>query len=149
MLNDLIQLLILIRNETEIEKKLKKIIFIFISILFPLFEIIALIYQTVDIFNNINFDDKSFFINGIIIRLAISLFSFTSLLCSWSMMSVCYDEFKCIKIILIVKFFLIILILILSGSSTNFYYYLVFNVLGYGMYFTFIIIYKSFKKGII
>ena len=149
MINDLIQFLILNRNETEIEKKLKKIIFIFISILFPLFEIIAMIYQIVDTFYHINFDDKNLFINGIFIRPIVSLCSFTSLICSWSMMSVCYNELKCINVILIVKTILIIIILLLSSPSTNFYYYLVFNVLGYGMYYTFIIIYKAFKKGII
>ena len=149
MINDLIQFLILNRNETEIEKKLKKIIFIFISILFPLFEIIALIYQIVDSFHNIDFDKRLFFIEGIFIRPAVSFFSFTSLICSWSMMSVCYNELKCIKVILVIKAILIILILFLSSASTNFNYYLVFNILGYGMYFTFIIIYKAFKKGII
>ena len=149
MINDLIQFLILNRNETEIEKKLKKIIFIFISILFPLFEIIALIYQTVDIFYNINFDDKNLFIEGEFIRPLISLFSFTSLICSWAMMSVCYNELKCINVLLIIKTILIILTLLLSSPSTNFYYYLVFNVLSYGIYYTFIIIYKAFKKGII
>ena len=149
MINDLIQFLILNRNETEIEKKLKKIIFIFISILFPLFEIIALIYQIVDIFYNTNFDENLYFINGVVIRPAVSFCSFTSLLCSWSMMSVCYNELKCIKVILVVKTILIIFILFLSSASTNYYYYLVFNILGYGMYYTFIIIYKAFKKGII
>ena len=149
MINDLIQFLILNRNETEIEKKLKKIIFIFISILFPLFEIIALIYQIVDSFHNIDFDERLLFIEGIFIRPAVSFFSFTSLICSWSMMSVCYNELKCIKVILVIKTILIILILFLSSASTNFNYYLVFNILGYGLYYTFIIIYKAFKKGII
>ena len=44
---------ILNQNETQMEKEMKKIIFIFISIIFPLIEILALIIQMIDIYNKV------------------------------------------------------------------------------------------------
>ena len=125
-------------NETEMEKKLKKIIFLFISIVFPLFEFISLSLQLVSMYNTAKQYDIFIF----------SL-SFISFLCTISMMGVCYDKSKCVVIMIIVKTLFIILLLLISTYSQYFGYYLVFNVIGYGIFYTLIFVYKSFKKGFI
>ena len=142
---DIVELIILYQNETEFEKKIKKCIFIIISIIFPLFEIIILIFQFIDINEKLKLN-----INGkLILREIIIFFILSSLFCTWSMMSICYYDSKCLTIILILKTVFIFIIFLLSCESENYYYYIVFNVLGYGVFYTLILIYKSFKKGVI
>ena len=126
-------------NESEMEKQLKKIIFLFISLIFPLFEFISLILQLVNMYDTVK-GDLSYFIFCL---------SFISFLCTISMMGVCYDNLKCVIIMLSVKAVVIVLILIIGLTSKYFHYYLVFNAIGYGIFFTLIFIYKSFKKGFI
>ena len=126
-------------NETQMEKQLKKIIFLFISLIFPLFEFISLILQLLNMFDTVQAELTYF----------IFCLSFISFLCTISMMGVCYDNLKCVIIMLSVKAVVIVLLLRIGYTSKYFHYYLVFNVIGYGIFFTLIFIYKSFKKGFI
>ena len=143
---------ILNQNETQMEKEMKKIIFIFISIIFPLIEILALIIQMIDIYNKvakkIN-DDEDWFNGDMFYPIGVGFFTFGSLIFTWGMVSICYLEKKCLVNVLILKLIVIAIILLLSQSSVNFVYYLVFNVIGYGVFFTLIIVFKAFKKGIV
>ena len=141
-------------RETQMKKDIKKILFIFISIIFPLIEIISLILLVIDI-KKTKFKD----IDSIGDLAVIIIFSFISLIFTWGMVGVCYLERYCIKILLTLKgmiiFASIYICFIISNRYDyryelyNFYYYLVFYVIGYGIFFTLIIVYKTFPKGII
>ena len=149
---ELNEFIILNQNETQMEKEMKKIIFIFISIIFPLIEILALIIQMIDIYNKVALkinDDEDWFNGDMFYPIGVGFFTFGSLIFTWGMVSVCYLEKKCLVNILILKLIVIAIILFLSQSSVNFAYYLVYNVIGYGVFFTLIIVFKAFKKGIV
>ena len=147
---DLNELILLNQNETNLEKNIKKVLFIFILIIIPIFEIIALILQAIDIFNTVQKKfERNIYNSDIFLLGAITFCSFISLICTWSMMSVCYNDSKCIIVISILKNIFIIILFLISYDSDNFYYYLVFNVVGYGIFYTLLIIYKTFKKGIL
>ena len=138
--NNLMELRLLNVNETEKEKKFKKIVFLFISIIFPLFELISLLLH----FANIYKTKDDFY-------LIFFTVSFISFLLTVGMMSVCYD--KNTAPVIICKTLIIIISLILVFSDDHQYhssrYYLVFYVIGYGTFYTLIFVYKSFKKGLI
>ena len=137
------------------QKDIKKILFIFISIIFPLIEIISLILLVIDI-KKTKFKDIDEMNAGLGF---IILFSFISLIFTWGMVGVCYLERYCIKILLtfkgIIVFASIYICFVINYRYDdfyklyNFYYYLVFYVIGYGIFFTLIIVYKTFPKGII
>ena len=144
MFNEINEIIILHVKETEMQKQLKKVIFCFISIIIPFLEFIIIILQytnmiySMDRFSRVDF-----------IEILLAVFSIGSLFCTWGMMSVCYYYFKCILTLLIIKTILIVSIIFIGTNSDNFYYYLVFNIIGYGTYYTLIIVYKSFLKGIL
>ena len=149
-MNNLIdELRYLIHNQTEIEKQIKKVVFLFITIIFPLYEFIFLILQEISFFYNFQSQTNSNN-NDINFLMALSLvLCLFSLMCTWSMMGVCYDKSKCVFRILFVKSLLIGFMLLIAYQTKYFYYYLVFNILGYGLFFTLIMVYKSFKSGFI
>ena len=142
--NDINELILLNIQETQMQKTIKKFLFIIISIIIPLLEIIGIVFQTIDSFKNdtsyeIIFSAKTF----------IGFFTLISLISTWAMVSVCYLEKKCISVMLIIKLFSIFIILMINSENENFNYYLVFNTLGYGIFYTLVILYKIFPKGII
>ena len=146
MLEEIIEYRLLLINETQMQKIIKKIIFIIISIIFPIMEIVLLIYQAIIIFN----DKKESIIYNNFVSIAVYGFlSFGSFFCTLSMVSVCYLEVKCLAAMLTSKLSLIIFIIIFSFPSDDNYYILVFNVIGYGIFYTLILVYESFRKGII
>ena len=142
---EIYELRLLVMNETPRQKKIKKALFILISIIFPLIEFITNIMQ---IFFFIK-GKKNF--DGIIAGLI--AFTLGSLICTWGMVSVCYLRLLCIKFLLLIKFFIIVLILMLlyveKRTNKHCYYYFVFNIIGYGLFYTLIIVYKVYPKGII
>ena len=141
--NELNDLILLNIQETQTQKLIKKVLFIIISIIIPILEIICLAFQTIDYFEH---NSRSFVSSN---KSLVGFFSLSSLFCTWAMISVCYLEKKCIRIMLSIKLFSIIITLFLIQSLELFGYYLVFNTLGYGIFFTLIILYKIFPKGII
>ena len=146
MLEEIIEYRLLLINETQMQKIIKKIIFIIISIIFPIMEIVLLIYQGIFLFNQ----NKGSIIPLNEFFIAVYGFlSFGSFFCTLSMISVCYLEIKCLATMLLSKLSLIILIIIFSLPSDDNYYVLVFNVIGYGIFYTLILVYESFRKGII
>ena len=141
---DINEIRLLRMRETHTQKTIKKALFIVISIIFPLIELIANILQ---ILSFINLNNSYFdFSIGVLIALILG-----SLICTWGMVSVCYLGIVCIKILLMGKLFFIFLILFLlkTDFSNIFNYNLVFNVVGYGTFYTLIIVYKIYPKGII
>ena len=109
-------------------------------------EIVLLIYQAIIIFN----DKKESIIYNNFVSIAVYGFlSFGSFFCTLSMVSICYLEVKCLIPLLSSKLSLIIFIIIFSFPSDDNYYILVFNVIGYGIFYTLILVYESFRKGII
>ena len=147
-MNNLRNGLRLLRTERELEKQIKKVIFLFISIIFPLFELVFLILQSLNIYYNLK-KSSGEFLDIDTIKIGIGVFSILSMMCTWSMLSLCYNKGKNIYTALIFKFVLIGIILTLSFKSFYFNYYLVFNIVGYGIFYTMIFIYRSFKKRII
>ena len=146
---DINELRLLNISETKIEKQLKKIIFIFIIIVIPIIEIINIIFETINIFERFEINGKKNYINsegfhGVVVVLC----NLGSLFCTWGLMSVCYYNYQCILILIIIKSVFIFIFLLINKISDNFHYYLVFNVIIYGIYYTLIIIYRVFKKGI-
>ena len=142
--DDINELIILNIAETQIQKTIKKFLFIIISIIIPLLEIIGIVFQTIDSFKN---DSSYEIINSK--KTFIGFFTLISLISTWAMVSVCYLEKKCILVMLIIKFFSIFTILATNSENENFNYYLVFNILGYGIFYTLVILYEIFPKGII
>ena len=142
--DDINELIILNIAETQIQKTIKKFLFIIISIIIPLLEIIGIVFQTIDSFKN----DSSY---EIIFsqKLFIALFNLISLIITWAMVSLCYLEKTCISAMLTIKLFSIFFILVINSENKNFNYYLVFNILGYGIFYTLVILYEIFPKGII
>ena len=71
------------------------------------------------------------------------------------MVSVCFLEKQCIKVLLFFKTLVIIILIYFLyqiyeyESNNNFYFNLVFNVIGYGLFYTLIAVYKVYPKGII
>ena len=140
MFNEINEIRLLYINESEMEKQLKRVIFLFISLIIPVLEIIILTLQIINIYDdNIRID---FYI------LLLAFCSLFSLFCTWGMMSTCYYNNKCIIVLLIIKTFFIMIFLLLCSNKPNFKYSLVFNIIGYGVFYTLIIVYKVFKKGI-
>ena len=144
MFNEINEIIILHVKETEMQKQLKKVIFCFISIIIPILEFIIIILQYINMIYSMDG-----FLSVEFIEIMLAIFSIGSLFCTWGMMSVCYYYFKCILTLLIIKTILIVSIIFININSDNFYYYLVFNIIGYGIYYTLIIVYKSFLKGIL
>ena len=153
MLDEEIELRMLNEHETLTQKIIKKIIFIFISIIFPILEIIGLIFQSIDICHELYLEvdrNKIYFIPIYIFRpCAIVFFTILSLICTWALISICFLDKKLIIILLTIKVALITIIIILSLSLSNVKKYFIYNLLGYAIFYIFILIYKSFKKGII
>ena len=140
MFNEINEIRLLYINESEMEKQLKRVIFLFISLIIPVLEIIILTLQIINIYDdNIRID---FYI------LLLAFCSLFSLFCTWGMMSTCYYNNKCIIVLLIIKTFFIMIFLLLCSNKPNFKYSLVFNIIGYGVFYTLIIVYKVFRKGI-
>ena len=142
---EIYELRLLDMPETQRQKNIKKALFIVISIIFPIIEFITNIIQIFYFINGSKYFDG---IRAIFIGLTLG-----SLICTWGMVSVCYLRFLCIKFLLFFKFNFIVFILIYlygeNRTNNNFNYYLVFNIIGYGLFYTLIIIYKVFPKGII
>ena len=138
------QLLILSQNETQQQKRIKKTLFIFISIVFPIIEILYIILETKDLIEN-NTTNLYFELNYSIFY----FFSFASILCTWAMMSCCYNEIKNIILFIFLKIAFTIIALFYIRKEVNIHYYLVFNAIGYGIFFTLISLHKTFKKGVI
>ena len=141
MLDEINELRLLYINESEMEKQLKKVIFLFISLIIPVLEIIILILQEVYIYENEEIRDIFKLISGVC--------SLISLFCTWGMMNICYYNYKCIVNLIIIKTIIIFIFLNICYYTSIFYYFLVFNIIGYGIFYTLIIVYKAFKKGII
>ena len=149
-LNDIHEFMILRIIETQTQKRIKKVLFIIISILYPLLEIIYMIFLTKNAFEKDKYykDDEDIdFVT--FYNIALGLFSFGSLLCTWAMISICYLEEKCLRTILLIKFIFIIITFLIISSIENFINYLVYGTLCFGSFFTLILVYKVFPKGII
>ena len=144
MLNEIEELRLLFIEETEMEKQLKKYLFIVLSILMPILELLIDIFQIKNMIESVDDYDKY----GIDLTF-VTFFSFLSLFCTWGMISVCFFNLKTILVLLIIKGISIIILLLISTVFPNFYYYLVFNTILYGLYYTLIIVYKIFKKSIL
>ena len=144
MLNEIEELRLLFIEETEMEKQLKKYLFIVLSILMPILELLIDIFQIKNMIESVDDYDKY----GIDLTF-VTFFSFLSLFCTWGMISVCFFNLKTIIVLLIIKGISIIILLLISTVFPNFYYYLVFNTILYGLYYTLIIVYKIFKKSIL
>ena len=130
--------------ETQTQKAIKKVLFIIISTIIPLLEIIGLAFQTIDNFKN---DSNPEII--ISTKTFILLFTLISLICTWAMVSSCYLKIKNIIFMLILKLISIFTILVMISDNENFNYNLVFNILSYGIFYTLVILYKMFPKGVI
>ena len=144
MLNEIEELRLLFIEETEMEKQLKKYLFIALSILMPIIELLIDIFQIKNMIESVDDYDKY----GVDLTF-VTFFSFLSLFCTWGMISVCFFNLKTIIVLLIIKGISIIILLLISTVFPNFYYYLVFNTILYGLYYTLIIVYKIFKKSIL
>ena len=143
---DIHELMILNIRETLTQKRIKKALFIIISIIYPLLDIIYTILQTI----------YSFKVDGIYdfispSKIFYGLFALGSLFCTWGMVSVCYLENICLRTLLCFKiFFVVITFLILTVIEKHkFYNFLVYGTLFFGSFITLIIVYKVFPKGII
>ena len=143
---DVHEYIILNIRETLTQKRIKKALFIIISIVYPLLEIIYTIFQTI---YSYKLDDDFDFISPS--KICYGLFTLGSLFCTWGMVSVCYLEKLCLRNLLFFKiFFIIITFLILTlGKSDKYYNLLVYGTLFFGSFITLIIVYKVFPKGII
>ena len=142
-LNDINDLNLLNIAETQTQKTVKKILFIIIEIIFPIAEIIFF-FQNLDLLFR---DDSSFGFEFELLRIC---FPFSSLLCTWGMISICYLEKKCIRFLLPIKIgFIFTQCLVYQIEGEKFTYYFVYIILFYGTFFTLICIYKIFPKGII
>ena len=144
MLNEIEELRLLFIEETEMEKQLKKYLFIVLSIIMPILELLIGIFQIKNMIESVDDYDKY----GVDLTF-VTFFSFLSLFCTWGMISVCFFNLKTIIVLLIIKGISIIILLLISTVFPNFYYYLVFNTILYGLYYTLIIVYKIFKKSIL
>ena len=144
MLNGIEELRLLFINETEMEKQIKKYLFIVISIIIPIIEFLIEILQLKNMRESVdNYDRYDTSLTFV------TFFSFFSLFCTWGMISVCFFKVQTISILLVLKAISFIILLLISTVFPNFYYYLVFNIILYGLYYTLIIVYKIFKKSII
>ena len=141
MLNEINELRLLHINESEMEKQLKRVIFLFISLIIPVLEIIIIILQIIYIYDNERIEEGK--------RALSAICSLLSLFCTWGMMSTCYYNYNCIIILIIIKSFFMFTFLIVWSESPYFYSILVFNIIGYGIFYTLIMVYKAFRKGII
>ena len=144
-MNNLRNELRLARRERKLEKQIKKVIFLFISIIFPLFEFPFLIFQSISIHYN-STKSYSLYLDIYFSKIFIGVFSLLSMMCTWSMINICYHKGKYIYRTLIAKIVFIVFILGLTFQSTYFNYYLIFNVIGYGIFYNMVIIYSLFKK---
>ena len=144
MLNEIEELRLLFINETELEKQMKKYLFIVISIIMPIIELLISIFQIKNMIESVDDYDKY----GIYLTF-ITFFSFLSLFCTWGMISVCFFNINTIIVLLILKGMSFISLVLISTVFPNFFYYLVFNTILYGLYYTLIIVYKIFKKSIL
>ena len=147
-MNNLRNELRLARRERELEKQIKKVIFLFISIIFPLFEFLILIFQPMIIYHNLA-KSNSLYVDISLRILFIGVFSLLSIMCTWSMINICYHKGKNLYRALIAKIAFIVFIIGLTFQTTYFNYYLIFNVIGYGIFYNMVIIYSLFKKKII
>lgn len=146
MLDEMEEFRLLFINETEMQKQLKIVIFIFISIVYPILELIIITLQIINIIDTMkNSEQKRI---DVIIIVEVCLFLLFSLLCTVGMMSACFSKIKTISILLILKSIFIILFFFIIESYPNFSYYLVFNIITYGSFYTLIIVYKTFRKSI-
>ena len=147
-MNNLRNELRLARRERKLEKQIKKVIFLFISIIFPLFEFLILIFQPMIIYYNLA-KSNSLYVEISLSILFIGVFSLLSIMCTWSMINICYHKGKNLYRALIAKIAFIVFIIGLTFQTTYFNYYLIFNVIGYGIFYNMVIIYSLFKKKII
>ena len=143
-LHDIQELMILNIRETLTQKRIKKVLFIIISIIYPLIEIIFIIIQTLYAFK---FNEESDFLSPS--NVFYGLFSLGSLFCTWGMVSVCYLEKKCLLTLIITKIIFNIMTFLILIDNKKFYYFLVYGTLIFGSFITLIIVYKVFRKGII
>ena len=144
-LNDINDLNLLNIAETQTQKIIKKILFIIIEIIFPFAEIIFF-FQNLHLLYGDNVYSSSL---GLIFFM-ICFPAFSSLLCTWGIISVCYLEKKCLKPLLLIKIgFIFTQCLVYLIEGEKFTYYVVYIILFYGTFFTLICIYKIFPKGII
>ena len=145
MLDEMEEFRLLFINETEMQKQLKIVIFIFISIVYPILELIITL-QIINIIDTMkNSEQKRI---DVFIIIEVCLFLLFSLLGTVGMISECFSKIKTISILLILKSIFIILFFFIIKSYPNFSYYLVFNIITYGSFYTLIIVYKIFRKSI-
>ena len=147
-MEDIHDLILLNIRETLTQKRIKKILFIIISIIYPSVEIIFIVFQIMNSFKegNKDYDD-----NNILspIRIFLGLFSLGSLFCTWGMVSVCYLEKNCLRTLIFIKITFTIINFLILTQFNNFDYFLVYGTLIFGSFITLIIVYKVFPKGII
>ena len=145
-LDDINELILLNIAETQTQKLIKKILFIIIEIIFPIAEIFLFFFQNLDLTSKNGHYNSRLRIEYYMI----SFPSFSSLLCTWGLISVCYLEKKCIKLLLSIKIgFIFSQCLVYMAEGQKFNYYFVYIILFYGTFFTLICIYNIFPKGII
>ena len=145
-LNDINDLILLNIAETQTQKIVKKILFIIIEIIIPLTEIIFLFFQNLNLLSRDEYDTYKIQMDDYLL----GFFTFSSLICTWGMISVCYLEKKCLRILLSIKIgFIFLQCLFYLAKREKFNAYFVFMILFYGTFFTLICIYKIFPKGII
>ena len=145
-LNEINDLILLNIAETQTQKIIKKILFIIIEIIIPLTEIIFLFSQNLVLL----FRDEYSIYSLRMEDYMLGFFSFSSLICTWGMISVCYLEKKCLSILLSMKIgFIFLQCLVYLTKNEKFSTYFVYIILLYGTFFTLIFIYKIFPKGII
>ena len=146
-LNEINDLILLNIAETQTQKLIKKILFIFIEIIFPITEIIFLFFQNLA-FHSIDgeYDEVTLGMDDY----TLGFFTFSSLLCTWGIISVCYLEKNCLRVLLSMKMgFIFVQCLVYQTKGRRFDHYFVYIILFYGTFFTLICIYKIFPKGII
>ena len=142
MLADLNEIELLFIRESKLEEQIKKVIFVSISIVLPILEIIIIILQTKNIFETSNDNDLVF-------KIFIGFLELCSIFCTWGLISICFNNMKGIIILLAIKIFFIFIFILIISNIPFFKYYLTFDVILYGIFFTLIFIYKSFRKSIL
>ena len=101
MLDDINEFINLYQRETNLEKKIKKLIFIAISTILPLLEIILVIYEIYDIFLNLNIKENLTPIEIYSFPIFLCFCTLSSLFCSWYLISICFNNIRSIITLLL------------------------------------------------
>ena len=142
MLVDLNEIQLLFIRESKLEEQIKKVIFVSISIVLPILEIIIIILKAKNIFETAEHNDLS-------LKIIFGSLELCSLFCTWGLISICFNNMKGIIILLITKIFFIFTLILFISNEPFFKYYLTFDVILYGIFFTLIFVYKAFRKPIL